>query len=105
MADKDWQRGFEDPIPLPGGRTLITLREAADYITGLPKNESDLPERVEPDQAHSLPPILTTTGAAVFMGLGSGQIAGHELGCQTQYSDGVFGLFRKLACHITALGP
>ena len=44
MADKDWQRGFEDPIPLPGGRTLITLREAADYITSLPKKESDLPE-------------------------------------------------------------
>ena len=40
----DWQREFEDPIPLPGGRKLITLRDAADYITSLPKNESDLPE-------------------------------------------------------------
>ena len=57
--------------------------------------------RVELDQAHSLPPILTTTGAAVFMGLGSGQKAGHELGCQTQYSEGVFGFFRKLACQIS----
>ncbi|MEH2546019.1 hypothetical protein V1283_002664 [Bradyrhizobium sp. AZCC 2262] len=39
-----WQRKFEDPIPLPGGRKLITLRDAADYITGLPKKGSDLPE-------------------------------------------------------------
>ena len=40
----DWQREFEDPIPLPGGRKLITLRDAADYITSLPKKESDLPD-------------------------------------------------------------
>jgi hypothetical protein len=44
MADNDWQRKFEDPIPLPIGRKLVTLRDAADYITGLPKKESDLPE-------------------------------------------------------------
>jgi hypothetical protein len=44
MADKGWQRKFEDPIPLPDGRKLVTLRDAADYITSLPKKESDLPE-------------------------------------------------------------
>jgi hypothetical protein len=44
MADKGWQREFEDPILLPGGKKLVTLRDAADYITGLPKKESDLPE-------------------------------------------------------------
>jgi hypothetical protein len=44
MADKGWQRKFEDPIPLPDGRKLVTLRDAADYVTGLPKKESDLPE-------------------------------------------------------------
>ena len=38
------QRKFEDPISLPGGRKLVTLRDAADYITSLPKKESDLPE-------------------------------------------------------------
>ena len=44
MADTGWQRKFEDPISLPGGRKLVTLRDAADYITSLPKKESDLPE-------------------------------------------------------------
>jgi hypothetical protein len=44
MADKGWQREFEDPILLPGGKKLVTLRDAADYITSLPKKESDLPE-------------------------------------------------------------
>ena len=44
MADNGWQRKFEDPISLPGGRELITLRDAADYITSLPKKESDLPD-------------------------------------------------------------
>jgi hypothetical protein len=44
MGDKDWHRKFEDPIPLPDGRTLLTLRDAADYITALPKKESALPE-------------------------------------------------------------
>jgi hypothetical protein len=43
-AEHGWQRKFEDPIPLPVGRALVTLRDAADYITSLPKKESDLPE-------------------------------------------------------------
>ena len=44
MADKGWQRTFEDPIPLSGGRNLVSLRDAADYITELPRKESALPE-------------------------------------------------------------
>ncbi len=39
-----WSREFEDPITLPDGRKLLTLKDAADYITKLPKKESDLPE-------------------------------------------------------------
>ena len=39
-----WSTRFEDPIALPDGRKLITLKDAADYITKLPKKESDLPE-------------------------------------------------------------
>src|SRR6267143_5576724 len=40
----DWSRPFEDPITLPDGRTLSTLREAGDYVTSLPKTEQDLEE-------------------------------------------------------------
>ena len=39
-----WSTPFEDPIPLPDGRKFVTLKDAADYITKLPKKESDLPE-------------------------------------------------------------
>ena len=44
MAEKGWLRKFEDPIPLPDGRMLVTLRDAATYITALPKKEAALPE-------------------------------------------------------------
>jgi hypothetical protein len=44
LSQVAWSREFEDPIPLPDGRELITLRDSADYITSLPKEESDLPE-------------------------------------------------------------
>jgi len=39
-----WSTRFEDPIALPDGRKLITLKDAADYVMKLPKSESDLPE-------------------------------------------------------------
>lgn len=39
-----WSRTFDDPIPLPKGRQLVTLRDAAEFITKLPKAEHDAPE-------------------------------------------------------------
>jgi hypothetical protein len=42
VSEHGWQRKLEDPIPLPNGRKLVTLRDAADYITRLPKKETDL---------------------------------------------------------------
>jgi hypothetical protein len=39
-----WARPFDDPVLLPGGRKLVTLRDAADYIMKLPKAEQDLDE-------------------------------------------------------------
>ena len=45
MAEvQGWSRPFEDPIALPDDRTLITPRDAATYITKLPKAENDAPE-------------------------------------------------------------
>ena len=40
----DWSRAFDDPIPLPRGRKLITLKDAANYIQKPPKAEQDLEE-------------------------------------------------------------
>jgi hypothetical protein len=39
-----WKRPFEDPIALPRGRQLVTLQDAGDYITKLPKAEHSAPE-------------------------------------------------------------
>jgi hypothetical protein len=40
----DWSSAFNDPIPLPRSRQLVTLKDAADYIMKLPKAEQDLEE-------------------------------------------------------------
>ena len=39
-----WQRPFQDPLPLPKGGELKTLRDAGKYIEKLPKKTHDLPE-------------------------------------------------------------
>jgi hypothetical protein len=39
-----WSTRFEDPIDLPDGRKLITLRDAASYITELPNVEQQAEE-------------------------------------------------------------
>jgi hypothetical protein len=39
-----WDRPFTEPIELPKGKKLVTLRDAALYITKLPKAEHDAEE-------------------------------------------------------------
>jgi hypothetical protein len=34
-----WSTPLDDPIPLPKGRQLVTLKDAADYIQSLPKTD------------------------------------------------------------------
>jgi hypothetical protein len=34
-----WSARFDDPIPVPNGKPLVTLKGAANYITKLPKIE------------------------------------------------------------------
>jgi hypothetical protein len=41
MPDKGWQRSFDEPIPLPRGRSLVTLQDAGEHITKLQKAEHD----------------------------------------------------------------
>jgi hypothetical protein len=43
MAATNWKRRFDEPIKLPGGGKLVTLKDAADYIMGLPKKVHDAP--------------------------------------------------------------
>jgi hypothetical protein len=39
-----WSDEFEEPINLPNGRKLVTLRDAATYITKLPKADHTAPQ-------------------------------------------------------------
>jgi hypothetical protein len=39
-----WGRQFDEPIELPDGTKLVCLRDAASYITALPKKQADAPE-------------------------------------------------------------
>ena len=38
-SPQGWKRPFDDPIPLPRGRQLVTLEDTAEYIQKLPKAE------------------------------------------------------------------
>ena len=41
---RGWKRSFDDPIPLPRGRQIVTLEDAGNYITRLPKAEHEAAE-------------------------------------------------------------
>ena len=41
---KGWKQRFDDPIPLPDGHQLVTLEDAGNYITKLPKAVHDAEE-------------------------------------------------------------
>jgi hypothetical protein len=42
-ANRGWKRAFDEPIPVPKGQ-LVTLEDAGNYITKLPKAEHAAPE-------------------------------------------------------------
>ena len=44
IREKGWSREFDEPIDLPRGRTFVTLEDAGNYITKLPKAEHSAPE-------------------------------------------------------------
>jgi hypothetical protein len=51
VTSVSWDQQFDDPIVLPGRKPLVTLRDAALYITKLPKAEHDTPEWLAAMQA------------------------------------------------------
>ena len=63
-----WSRPFEDPIPLPGGRQLVTLQDAGNYITRLPKAEHEAPEWQAAMEALIL--VATLGGPTMFARIG-----------------------------------
>jgi hypothetical protein len=44
ISSRGWKRQFEEPIPLPRGRQLVTLEDAGEFITRLPKAECETVE-------------------------------------------------------------
>jgi hypothetical protein len=43
-SPQGWKRAFDEPTPLPRGRHLVTLKDAAEYIQKLPKAEQQIAE-------------------------------------------------------------
>ena len=63
-----WKRPFEDPIPLPRGRQLVSLEDAGTYITKLPKAEHSAPEWQDAMEALML--VATLCGPTMFARIG-----------------------------------
>ena len=59
MPERGWNRPFDEPIPLPRGRELVTLVEAGTYITKLPKAEY---EALESQAAMEVLILIATSG-------------------------------------------
>ena len=68
MAERGWKRSFDDPIPLPRGRRLVTLEDAGTYITKLPKAEHEAAEWQEAMEALIL--VATSGGPTMFARIG-----------------------------------
>ena len=65
---KGWSREFDDPIPLPRGRQLVTLEDAGRYITKLPKAEHEAAEWQAAMEALIL--VATHGGPTMFARIG-----------------------------------
>jgi hypothetical protein len=67
-SPRGWQRAFDEPIPLPRGRALVTLKDAGNYITKLPKAEHEAPEWQAAMQALIL--VATSGGPTMLARIG-----------------------------------
>jgi hypothetical protein len=68
VAERGWKRPFNDPIPLAKGRQLVTLEDAGNYITKLPKAEHEAPEWQAAMEALIL--VVTLGGPTMFARIG-----------------------------------
>jgi hypothetical protein len=67
-AECGWKRSFDDPISLPQGRPLVTLEDAGNYITELPKAEHEAAEWQAAMEALIL--VATAGGPTMFARIG-----------------------------------
>ena len=67
-SPRGWSRKFDEPIPLPRGRALVTLKDAGTYITKLPKAEHEAPEWQAAAQA--LLRVATSGGPTMLARIG-----------------------------------
>jgi hypothetical protein len=63
-----WSRRFDEPIPLPRGRYLVTLEDAGNYITKRPKAEHEAQEWQAVMEALIL--VATSGGPTMFARIG-----------------------------------
>ena len=68
MANRGWKRPFDDPIPLPRGRQLVTLEDAGTYIAKMPKAEHEAAEWQAAIEALIL--VATLGGPTMFARIG-----------------------------------
>jgi hypothetical protein len=68
IRHRGWKRSFDDPIPLPRGRRLVTLQDAGTYITKLPKSEHTTAEWQAAMEALIL--VATSGGPTMFARIG-----------------------------------
>jgi hypothetical protein len=71
-----WSTPFEDPDTLPSGRKLVILKDAADYITKLPKAERNKPEWQTsslPDRSRGRPGFLMHARIGMLQALNAGK--------------------------------
>jgi hypothetical protein len=73
-----WDQPFYDPIKLPKGKKLVTLRDAALYITKLPKAEHDAEESQAAMEALLL--VAESGGPAMFARIGAMRALNRHVG-------------------------
>ena len=76
-AANGWKRPFDDPIPLPRGRHLVTLEDAGTYITKLPKAEHETAEWQAAMEALIL--VATSGGPTMFARIGVMRALNHHV--------------------------
>jgi hypothetical protein len=67
-SERGWKRAFEEPIPLARGRQLVTLADAGNYITKLPRAEHEAAEWQAAMEALIL--VATSGGPTMFARIG-----------------------------------